>query len=801
VKFPAHLLLWLIAVSAPVVASSVTPTAPRSVLPFDADWRFHAGEQPGAEQPHFADEGWSNVTLPHDWSIAGPFEPKNPTGGAGAFLPSGVAWYRKTFTLPAAAHGKSVWMEFDGVMQNSDVWINGRHLGHRPYGYVSLRYDLTADANFGPDVANVLAVRTDTAEQPASRWYSGAGIYRHVRLVITDPVHLEPDSVFISTRPDPTPAGVAALRGARHIQVRATAVNTASQPHPVSLHVSVVDPAGSAVGESDLPTQVIAAGQGADFSAELAVDHAQAWDTDAPRLYHATVSVRVDHKAVDAQTIAFGIRDAVFDSNRGFLLNGRPVKLYGVCLHHDGGAFGAAVPLAVWEQRLRTLRTLGVNAIRTAHNPPDPGFLDLCDRMGILVMDELFDCWTVGKNPYDYHLYFDAWSKQDVRDTVRRDRNHPCIVLYSAGNEIHDTPQEEKAKAILSGLVATFHANDPTRAVTQALFRPNVSHDYTNGLADLLDVIGTNYRDQELLAAWRDKPGRKIVGTEQRHDRETWLALRDHPAEAGQFLWTGVDYLGESRRWPVIGNASGLLDRTGLIRPIGRERQSWWSAVPMVALTRRIAPTVVSQYDPGYEPLTAPSRRRQVLFPDWNPSNPQPHDEMVEVYSNAQEVELVLNGQSLGRKSLPPDAEPRVWHVPYRPGTLLAIARNAGQEVARDELRTAGAPAKIVLTANRSTVSSDWEDVLTVTATVVDAHGMVVPTADNTVSFTIDGPGRVVAVDNGNNATHEPFQATRYPAHQGRCVAFVRATDTAGTFTVHAAAEGLSAGEVRVSAH
>ena len=323
--------------------------------------------------------------------------------------------------------------------------------------------------------------------------------------------------------------------------------------------------------------------------------------------------------------------------------------LKGVCLHEDGGAFGAAVPLAIWEQRLTTLKTLGVNAIRTAHNPPAPEFLDLCDRMGFLVMDEFFDCWTVAKNPYDYHLFFDEWSLRDERDAILRDRNHPSVIIYSVGNEIHDTPNAALAKKILSGLVATAHEADPTRAVTQALFRPNVSHDYDNGLADLLDVIGTNYRDTELLAAQRAKPDRKIIGTEQRHDRQTWLWLRDNPSHAGQFLWTGVDYLGESRRWPLVNHSSGLLDRTGAVKPRSFERQSWWSDAPMVRIMRRTAPDDRMPDDPGYG---GEELHTQVEFADWTPRNPKPHDETVEAYSNCEEVELFLNGKSLGAQKI-----------------------------------------------------------------------------------------------------------------------------------------------------
>ena len=522
------------------------------------------------------------------------------------------------------------------------------------------------------------------------------------------------------------------------------------------------------------------------------------WDLEHPNLYSVIARVREGTTTLDDETVTFGIREFHFDADTGFWLNGRNFKLKGVCLHHDASAFGAAVPLRAWERRLEILKEVGVNAIRTAHNPPAPEFLDLCDRMGFLVMDELFDCWTVAKNPYDYHLYFKEWSNIDARDTVRRDRNHPSIVVYSAGNEIHDTPKPEIAKPILASLVATFHEADPSRPVTQALFRPNVSHDYDNGLADLLDVVGQNYRENEILAAHQQKPTRKILGTENTHDRSAWVALRDNAPYAGQFLWSGIDYLGESRQWPTVAHNSGLLDRTATPRPLGFQRQSWWSNQPMVYITRRVAPTPQLPTDPGYDPLQ--ERRPQVLFTDWTPRNPGPHEENVEVYSNCEEVELFLNGNSLGSKPRPADDSPRIWKVPFEAGTLKAIGRNRGKQVATYELRTAGPPARIVLTADRQRIAPSWDDVSYVTATVVDKDGVIVPNARDLISFTLEGPGVIAAVDSADNNSHEPFQATERRAYQGRCFAMIKAKSGSGKITLTASAEGLAAGDITIDA-
>ena len=456
------------------------------------------------------------------------------------------------------------------------------------------------------------------------------------------------------------------------------------------------------------------------------------------------------------------------------------------------------MPTAVWERRLATLRTLGVNAIRTAHNPPSPEFLDLCDRMGFLVLDELFDCWTMGKNPYDYHLDFEQWSSIDTRDTVRRDRNHPSVILWSAGNEIHDTPHAELAHGILALLLQVFHQNDPSRPVTQALFRPNVSHDYDNGLADMLDVVGQNYRENEILAAHAQKPSRAILGTENGHDRAVWLALRDHAPYSGQFLWAGIDYLGEAGKWPLITHPFGLLDRTGLPHPRAWERQSWWATAPNVHIARRVAPSERSAIDPGYEALQ-PALQQPLLL-DWTPRNTAAHSESVEVYTNCEEVELLLNGQSLGRQKLHPDASPLTWAVPYAPGSLKAVAYNQGIQVAEDELRTAGKAARILLTPERTTISPDGNDVVTIAATAVDAAGVPVPDATDSVEFTVSGPARIVATDNGSNTDHEPFLLAQHHLFGGRMIAILQATASSSSIRVHASAAGLADGDVQLTA-
>jgi beta-galactosidase len=580
------------------------------------------------------------------------------------------------------------------------------------------------------------------------------------------------------------------------IQIQVWVTNQSTTPQTFVLQATVIGDDSKGVNHPR-ETVTVDGGSVKEFKQTIVVKQPAIWDLDSPRLYLALVNLFDGKYSFDKESAFFGIRDAKFTPDLGFILNGRKVMLKGVCLHHDGGALGAAVPLGVWEQRLTALRGLGCNAIRTSHNPVAPEFLDLCDLMGFLVMDEFFDCWTIGKNREDYHKNFEEWSLIDLRDTVQRDRNHPSIILYSAGNEIHDTPKPQLAKRILAGLVKEYKANDPTRPVTQGLFRPNTSGDYTNGLADLLDVVGTNYRDKELLAAQRAKPERKIVGTEQRHDRETWLNLRDNPSHAGQFLWTGVDYLGESKQWPRVGHASGLLDRTGAVKPRAYERASWWSDAPMVSICRRVAPDDKMPTDPGYG---GAELHTQVEFADWTPRNPAPHDESVQAYSNCEEVELFLNGKSLGAKKINADATPRMWKVPFVPGSLRAVAKNEGKIVAQDELRTAGAPAAIKLETPNAKLGAAWDDVAIVRACIVDKDGVVVPRANDLVAFTVTGPGVLAAVDNGDNDSSEPFQARERKAYGGRCVAFIRATAGIGEITVTAAADGLKPASVNIKA-
>lgn len=777
-------IVVLAAASATTAAAANPSQRARITTSFDLDWRFLRADAPGADKPEFDDAGWHRLNVPHDWSIECPYDQNNPTHRGGGYLPSGISWYRKHFNLPADYAGRRVFIEFDGAMANSDVWINGFHLGKRPYGYVSFRYELTGHLNFGDDKPNILAVRTDTTLQPASRWYTGQGIYRHVRLVSTNPVHIDQWGVFVST------PGVSAEQAMVRVQTKV--VNQSDAAREVTLQTTINDPDGQTVQSAEA-TQTVPAGGTVNFNQVIGVSNPKLWNLKDPKLYSTVSQLSANGATIDDEVTTFGIRQFRFDAATGFYLNGKNMKIKGVCLHHDGGAMGAAVPLRVWERRLERLKQVGCNAIRTAHNPPAPEFLDLCDRMGLLVMDETFDCWTVGKPNAEqgYHRYFRQWWQADTRDTILRDRNHPSIIIYSTGNEIRDKLSSEHGFKLFTAQRDLIHQLDPTRPVTLAVFRPNQYGVYDSSFSELMDVVGQNYRENELVAAHRAKPERKVLGTENGHDRGVWLVLRDNPFMSGQFLWSGIDYLGEAD-WPNISSKFGLIDRTGSFRPRTYQRQSWWSEKPMVHIAR-VEPALTDSEGrrrPGYDRVS-----------NWTPRDPATYIEAnVEVYSNCKQVELILNGNSLGSKSRPSDDAPRTWRMPYEAGTIKALGKNNGQVVATHELCAAGKPTRIILAADRTKLTPDWDDVSYVKVTVADENRVQCPWADDLISFKLSGPGAIAAVDNGDNASHEPFQASERHAFQGQCFAILKATAPSGRITLTASAPGLTGSAITIEA-
>jgi len=792
-SLPIHsILMKRFIVLSSVLLSSIACTVlaaelqARSVTSLDPGWRFLKGDAEGAQAPAFDDGGWDRMDVPHDWSIAGPYDEHAPSGPGGGYLPSGISWYRKTFTLDADQDGRRVFVEFDGVMANSEVWVNGHLLGKRPYGYVSFSYEVTEHVTFGAGNPNLLAVKTDTTRQPASRWYTGQGIYRHVRLVIVNPVHIPQWGVFVST---PTASSDSAT-----VQVQTTLQNQSGESRPVRLRTTIISPAGREVGsvESEL---TLSAESSTDVRHQIACAAPRLWQLESQTLYQAVTQViGADNRVLDDQVTRFGIRTFEFKSDTGFWLNGENLKIQGVCLHHDGGAVGAAVPLRVWERRLEILRGIGVNAIRTAHNPPAPEFLDLCDRMGFLVMTETFDTWTARKNhgEHGYNLHFRDWWEVDTRDSVLRDRNHPSVILWCVGNEIRDNLNREEGRNHFIAQRDLVRELDPTRPVTMGLFRPQESG-HIPGFTDLLDVVGINYRPAQLASVAQS--GRPVIGTEETHALSRWAPIRDNPAIPGTFLWTGIDYLGETGPvidgWPYVISSNerdvgfGLLDINGAMRPRAYQRQSWWTAKPMVHVAR------YSGHGGTGTPVS-----------DWSPNDPDTFDvAKLEVYSNCKEVEVFRNDESLGSKPMPESGAPAVWEdVSYIPGVLKAVGRNGGEVVATHELRTAGEPARILVAADRTRIANAFDDVSHVTVTIVDENGITCPNADGELSFRIEGPGKLVALSTGDRTSHQAFTAPKRAAFEGGCLAIVRATEDSGAITLTVSTPGLDPATVTLRA-
>jgi beta-galactosidase len=782
----------------------------------DFNWKFSQSDTVGAEKPSFNDGGWRTLNLPHDWSIENEFVQNAPTGGGGGYLPTGVGWYRKRFILPKTSLSKSIWVEFDGVYQNSDVWINGHHIGHYPNGYLSFFYDLTPYVKNGE---NIIVVRVDNSLQPNSRWYSGSGIYRHVWLNIAAPLHVTQWGTFIGT---PSIDSASAV-----INVKTKIENEWTSTRSALLRSIVMDPNGKEVARLE-STFSIEGKKNLEISQVLNVDSPELWAVETPSLYRLHSIIIEKGKAIDELASPFGIRKIEFDANKGFLLNGKRVKLNGVCVHHDAGSVGAAVPEQMWVRRLQILKDMGCNAIRTSHNPFAPEFLDLCDRMGFLVQDEIFDEWKSGKVKFGYSNYFDKWSQFDLVRFIHRDRNHPSVVMWSAGNEIGEQKQE-KGYEILRSLMETFHREDPTRPVTTG--NDNIAAD--NGSAtlpflEMLDIVGYNYVDRwherrELFYSIdrHDHPNWKMTGTESvsipgirgnyygggfgRIDssvirpanmssviraEQLWKFVSFHDYVMGDFMWTGIDYLGEAR-WPAKNASSGVIDLCGFPKDGYYFYQSQWTTKPMIHLA-----------------------------PHWNWKGNEGRVIPVMAYTNCDSVELFLNGKSFGIKSLEFPRQGNsgawnrydrplinittgdlhlLWDVPYVPGTLKAVGRKGGKIVCQEEITTTGQPSKIRLTVDRHTIMADKRDVAHVKIEVLDEEGRVVPNANEPIKIEVTGEGKLIGLDNGNPFDHTSMKTNERRAFNGLALAVIQSGSKPGSIHVKATSPNLSETFVQIS--
>lgn len=772
--------------------------ASAEVVEFDFDWCFSKGDFATAMMPAFDDSAWQTLDVPHDWSAEGPFSAEYASGSG--YAPGGIGWYRKHFALDAADSGKRVVIEFDGVYHNSEVWINGHFVGRRPDGYSSFQYDLTRHIRFG-DRDNVVAVRVDHTKFADSRWYTGSGIYRHVRLRITDKLHIGPWGVYVTT-PEVN-------QDSATIRVEKVVKNDHDQVRTITLKSSVVAPDGNVVASLS-SSGALDADHEQTFVQQVKIPDPQLWSIESPNMYALRSTLKAGDDVVQEVTTPFGIRTIAFDPDTGFFLNGKAVKLKGVCLHHDAGCLGAAVPDKVLERRLRLMKDLGANAIRTSHNPPAPELLDMCDRLGLLVKDEMFDEFTPPKNKwvegwnagqpskFGYGEVFEQWSVRDMEDLVRRDRNHPCVIMWSIGNEIDypndpfshpvlgnnyrpDHPPAENLVKHAEPLVEAVKRWDDTRPVTAAL--ASIAMSNAVGLAQLLDAVGYNYQEQHYEADRKTYPNRFIFGSENGDSYNAWAVVRDNDYVAGQFLWTGIDYLGEARRWPNRANGAGLLDLCGFKKPIGWFRQSLWSDEPMVYLC---ASTRGARRGPG---MGAAER--------WN--WPEDADVVVSGYTNCDEVTLTLDGEALGTQRLSQARDGTLtWEVPFKPGVLRAVGRNGEQDVCEFTLKTAGPAARIVLLPDATHLSADGRDICHIEFEVVDEQGVRVPDAEHEITFNVNGPGRIIGIENGDLNSLDDPKDNVHKTYRGRGLAIFQAAREAGKVRVTARAQGLAEAVIEI---
>ncbi|MDW7690239.1 beta-galactosidase GalB [Flammeovirgaceae bacterium SG7u.111] len=777
---------------------------PRKVRLLSEDWKFYLGEPEGAEVKSFDDRQWRTLDIPHDWSIEGEFDENHPATVGGGALPGGVGWYRKYFKLSAADSAKLFTVIFDGVYRNSEVWINGHFLGNRPNGYISFQYDLTPHLGFGEE-PNVLAVKVNNSPQPNSRWYSGSGIYRNVWLESTEKIYVEKNETFITTPEVSTERAI--------VNIKAKLRNATKQEGNIKYAIEVKKQASS---EGLIYSHELVLGENSTEGVDIniKVPSPALWSVEDPNLYQATISMYAEGELVDKTSNTFGIRYFDFDPEKGFFLNGKPMKIKGVCNHHDLGSLGAAINTRALRRQLEIMQEMGANAIRTTHNPPAPELLDLCDEMGFLVMDEMFDMWKKGKTEFDYSLNWDKWHVKDLQDFIKRDRNHPSIIIWSVGNEIPEQ-WDEAGKTIATELAAVVRELDTTRAITVACNPP--SPENTIAQSGALDLIGYNYA-LDLYENFPEVfPGKCFIATEttsalatrgyydmpsdtvQRwpvrwdipftqgnpdntvsaydHVSTPWGATHEevlkvimkHDYLSGMFVWTGFDYLGEPTpySWPSRSSFFGIVDLAGFPKDTYYLYKSLWAEDPVLH-----------------------------IYPHWNWSEGDSVD--IWAYATADEVELFLNGKSLGKKEKEGDELHLMWKVPFEKGTITAKSAVDGKELVK-ELKTAEKPHKINLEADRGTIQADGVDLSFVTVTVVDSAGTIHPQAHHQVSFELEGPGKIVGVDNGNPNSHESFKGKTIKAFYGKCLVVIQSTGEAGTVKLVANSDGLEDGELVIN--
>ena len=772
---------------------------PRTVTLFNNDWLFHRGEAHGAEEVSFVDQSWRKLSLPHDWSIENipgtdsPLDPDAIGEVSAGFFVGGTSWYRKHFDIVKQLSGRRIYIQFDGVYMDADIWLNGQHLGNHPYGYTTFGYDITDLVKFKDE--NVIAVEVKN-EGKNSRWYSGSGIYRHVWLISTAMVYIPNWGVFITT---PSVNKDKAI-----IEAKIEVVNDSESSKEVNIHSRIFNSQGTLISQTKHQIEIPSMG-GEEVIQKFDIEDPLLWSPDNPYLYKMVTQIKSDEKLFDEVENTFGIRTIDFSTEDGFLLNGEKTLLKGGCMHHGNGPLGAAAYDRAEERKVELMKKSGFNAIRCAHNPPSKAFLDACDRVGILVIDEAFDMWKKPKNPQDYHLYFDDWWQKDIEAMVLRDRNHPSIIMWSTGNEIPERgePEGVERSAMLSNFIKDL---DPTRPVTSAVNGLNPDKDRYFAT---LDISGYNYaaggdhwKTNIYQMDHRRVPDRIMYGAES-YPLEAfgaWMDVVDNTYVIGDFVWTGFDYLGEAsigwlgymqkkEFYPWSHAYCGDIDICGWKRPQSYYRDVLWQVgdKPYIFV---VPPEPTFELNP--EKMDWSKWEWHDVVASWNWEGFEGKELEVHVYNRSESVELFLNNQSVGKKETNRKNEWMAkWKVPYQAGVLKAVNLQGESEMSTDELKTAGAPTSIKLAADREVLKADGFDLSYVEVELVDDQGIRNPTIEQMVEFGIAGPGEILAVASSNPMSTESYRKPYRNTYQGRCLVILKSGDQAGAITLKAKSEGL----------
>ena len=758
----------------------------------NSDWSFQKGDYENAKSFDFDDSKWRKLDLPHDWSIEAQLSPS--LASAAGYLPGGIGWYRKTLNIPDNMANKKVYIYFEGIYRNGEVFVNGKSLGMRPNGFISYMYDVTPYIKFG--AKNIISVRVDHSKSADSRYYTGSGIYRDVYLVYANPVHIDLWGVYHST-PEVS-------KEKATVRVQTTIKNTSGKQADLVIVNEILDKSNKLISKNTKKIRISPSATDT-VSQNLKVDQPYLWSIDNPYLYKVSTSIYQGKNLVDKTIGNLGIRTLSFDPNKGFALNGKSMKVKGVCLHHDAGCLGAAVPREVWERRLIQLKSIGCNAIRTSHNPQAPVLYDLCDELGFLIMDEPFDEWEFPKKKWlegwnvgtpgfeGTSEYFEEWGETDLRDMVLRDRNHPSVFMWSIGNEVDypndpyshpilnqegieqqhtagylpDQPNAERIGTIAKRLSAIIRRYDKTRPVTGALAGPVMSNE--TEYPGALDVVGYNYTERRYAQDHTKYPNRIFYGSENRHDMEAWNAVANNEYIFGQFLWTGIDYLGESFRWPSRGFVSGLMDLAGNRKSRAYFRESLWSEKPMIYI--------------GAYP--AKGNRRNSLYeapPVWNYN----HGDTVRVacYTNCDSALIKLNGEVVG-KAQKYNKETGViyWEIPFQNGTLEAVGYKSNQPVAQFLIETSKQPHTINANLYSKEISSN-KGVAQIEVQIVDEDGKPVFISDNEITCQLEGPVKLLGLEAGNSTDMSDYTDNKQRVYNGKLIAYIQSTGKGGKATV-----------------